>query len=96
MTKAAVTLFHDCRYDIVEGQFLDPIILIDGRPHPLTRVENYVKNTLTFDPGYNMIGSRFVFGFVRVKYGILVGCSRDYDVVAFVLMTRWHGNSCCW
>jgi hypothetical protein len=72
-TKAAVILFHDCRYDIVEGQFLDPIILIAGGPHPLTRVENCIKNTLTFDPGYNMIGSRSVFGFVRVQYGILVG-----------------------
>jgi hypothetical protein len=51
---------------------------------------------LTFDSSYNMIGSRFVFGFVCIQYGILVGCSRDYDVVAFALMTRWHGNSCCW
>ncbi len=96
LTKAAVILFHDCCYDVVEGQFLDPIILIAGRPQLLTRVENCVKKTLTFDPGYNMIGSQFVFGFVRVQYGILVSCSRDYDVVAFDLMTRRHGNSCCW
>ena len=55
-----------------------------------------VKKTLTFDPSYNVIGSQFIFGFVRIQYGILVDCSRNFDVVAFALMTGWRGNSCCW